>query len=77
LQEKNYNNWENKTSGNKEPSWYANIEEESVKFAKLTRSIPSSSLGEVAVDVVIVGGWNCWYDYGISSFKVRKESYCN
>ncbi len=56
LQEKNYNNWENKTSGNKEPSWYANIEEESVKFAKLTRSIPSSSLGEVAVDVVIVGG---------------------
>jgi glycine/D-amino acid oxidase-like deaminating enzyme len=56
LQEKNYNNWENKTSGNKEPSWYANIEEESVKFAKLTHNIPSPSSGEVAaVDVVIVG----------------------
>jgi glycine/D-amino acid oxidase-like deaminating enzyme/Rieske Fe-S protein len=45
------NNWENKTSGNKEPSWYANIEQP-IKFTKLTNNITSSA----AVDVVIVGG---------------------
>ena len=46
------NNWENKTSGDKEPSWYANIEQP-IKFGKLTYNISSS--GEV-VDVIIVGG---------------------
>ena len=29
----NTNGWENKTSGNKESSWYANIEQP-IKFAK-------------------------------------------
>ncbi|MDQ3967398.1 MAG: hypothetical protein M3275_03270, partial [Thermoproteota archaeon] len=46
------NNWESKTSGDKEPSWYANIEQP-IKFGKLTYNISSS--GEV-VDVIIVGG---------------------
>src|ERR671919_2837994 len=46
------NNWENKTSGDKEPSWYVNIEQP-IKFGKLTYNISSS--GEV-VDVIIVGG---------------------
>jgi hypothetical protein len=49
----NKNGWENKTSGNREPSWYANIEQP-IKFTKLTDNIPSS-VGE-SVDVVIVGG---------------------
>jgi hypothetical protein len=31
----NKNSWENKTSGNGEPSWYANIEQP-IKFTKLT-----------------------------------------
>ena len=46
------NNWENKTSGNKEPSWYANIEQP-IKFTKLTNNITYST---PVVDVVIVGG---------------------
>ena len=46
------NNWENKTSGDKEPSSYANIEQP-IKFGKLTYNISSS--GEV-VDVIVVGG---------------------
>ena len=50
----NKNSWEKKTSGNKEPSWYSNIEQP-IKFAKLTNNIPSSSGGE-PVDVVIIGG---------------------
>jgi hypothetical protein len=37
----NKNNWENKTSGNKEPSWYANIEQP-IKFGKLAYNISSS-----------------------------------
>jgi glycine/D-amino acid oxidase-like deaminating enzyme/nitrite reductase/ring-hydroxylating ferredoxin subunit len=50
------NNWENKTSGDKEPSWYANIEQP-IRFGKLTYNISSSSSssGEVA-DVIVVGG---------------------
>jgi hypothetical protein len=48
------NGWENKTSGNKEPFWYANIEQP-IKFAKLANNIPSSVGGE-PVDVVVVGG---------------------
>src|ERR687890_2660150 len=48
------NNWENKTSGDKEPSWYANIEQP-IKFAKLANNIPSSEGGE-PVDVVVIGG---------------------
>ena len=50
------NDWENKTSGDREPSWYANIEQP-IKFGKLTYNIisSSSSPGEV-VDVIIVGG---------------------
>jgi hypothetical protein len=31
----NKNSWENKTSSNGEPSWYANIEQP-IKFTKLT-----------------------------------------
>src|ERR671912_1498783 len=50
----NTNDWENKTSGNKEPSWYANIEQP-IKFAKLANNIPSSEGGE-PVDVVVIGG---------------------
>src|SRR5215208_3241305 len=50
----NANGWENKTSGNKEPSWYTNIEQP-IKFAKLANNIPSSPRGE-PVDVVIIGG---------------------
>jgi glycine/D-amino acid oxidase-like deaminating enzyme/nitrite reductase/ring-hydroxylating ferredoxin subunit len=50
----NTNGWENKTSGNKEPSWYANIEQP-IKFAKLANTIPSSQGGE-PVDVVVIGG---------------------
>src|ERR671914_2499059 len=50
----NTNGWENKTSGNKESSWYANIEQP-IKFAKLTNNIPSSAGGE-PVDVVVIGG---------------------
>ncbi len=34
----NTNDWENKTSGNKEPSWYANIEQP-IKFTKLANNI--------------------------------------
>src|SRR5215211_2473900 len=48
------NGWENKTSGNKEPFWYANIEQP-IKFAKLANNIPSS-VGREPVDVVVVGG---------------------
>jgi glycine/D-amino acid oxidase-like deaminating enzyme/nitrite reductase/ring-hydroxylating ferredoxin subunit len=46
------NGWENKTSGNKQSSWFANVEQP-IKFAQLTDNISSS---EKAVDVVIVGG---------------------
>jgi heterodisulfide reductase subunit A-like polyferredoxin len=48
------NSWENKTSGNKEPSWYTNIEQP-IKFAKLANNIPSSEGGKPA-DVVVIGG---------------------
>jgi glycine/D-amino acid oxidase-like deaminating enzyme/nitrite reductase/ring-hydroxylating ferredoxin subunit len=48
------NGWEVKTSGDKEPPWYANIEQ-AVNFAKLTDDVPSSSTGK-PVDVVIIGG---------------------
>jgi glycine/D-amino acid oxidase-like deaminating enzyme len=50
----NNNSWDNKTSGDKEPSWYANIEQP-IRFGKLTYNISSSSSGEV-VDVIVVGG---------------------
>ena len=50
----NTNGWENKTSGNKESSWYANIEQP-IKFTKLANNIPSSEGGE-PVDVVVIGG---------------------
>src|ERR671913_1314189 len=50
----NTNDWENKTSGNKDPSWYANIEQP-IKFAKLANNIPSPEGGE-PVDVVVIGG---------------------
>jgi FAD dependent oxidoreductase len=49
----NNSNWENRTSGFREPSWYANIIGEPIKFAKLTSNISSSS---TKVDVVIVDG---------------------
>ena len=42
--------WENSTSGNNEPSWYANIEP--IKSIKLTDNIPSSSLEGEPVDVL-------------------------
>jgi glutamate dehydrogenase/leucine dehydrogenase len=42
------NNWEIKTSGNREPFWYANITQPE-KFTKLTRNISGT-------DVAIVGG---------------------
>jgi hypothetical protein len=47
----NNSNWENKTSGYREPSWYANIIRQSIKIAKLTSNISSAK-----VDVIIVGG---------------------
>jgi glycine/D-amino acid oxidase-like deaminating enzyme/nitrite reductase/ring-hydroxylating ferredoxin subunit len=50
----NKNGWENKTSGNKEPSWYTNIEQP-IRFTKLANSIPSSA-EEEPVDVVVIGG---------------------
>ena len=50
----NNNSWEKKTSGNKEPSWYSNIEQP-IKFAKLANNIPSSAEVE-PVDGVIIGG---------------------
>jgi glycine/D-amino acid oxidase-like deaminating enzyme/nitrite reductase/ring-hydroxylating ferredoxin subunit len=50
----NTNDWENKTSGNKEPSWYANIEQP-IKFVKVANNIPSPERGE-SVDVVVLGG---------------------
>ena len=49
------NNWENKTSGDKEPSWYANLEQP-IKFGKLAYNITSSSSSVEVVDVIIVGG---------------------
>jgi glycine/D-amino acid oxidase-like deaminating enzyme/nitrite reductase/ring-hydroxylating ferredoxin subunit len=48
----NKNGWENKTSGNKESSWFANLEQQ-IKFVKLTNNI---SLSGNVVDVIIVGG---------------------
>jgi heterodisulfide reductase subunit A-like polyferredoxin len=45
----NNNNWDIKTSGNKEPSWYANIVQP-IKFTKLTRNISGTD------NIVIVGG---------------------
>ena len=51
----NKNNWENKTSGNKEPPWYANIKQP-IKFGKLTHNISSSSSSGEVVDVIVVGG---------------------
>jgi glycine/D-amino acid oxidase-like deaminating enzyme len=50
----NNNSWEKKTSGNKEPSWYYNIEQP-IKFARLANNIPSSVEVE-PVDVVVIGG---------------------
>jgi hypothetical protein len=38
----NTNGWENKTSGNKEPPWYTNIEQP-IRFAKLASNIPYTS----------------------------------
>ena len=49
----NKNGWENKTTGNREPCWYANIEQP-IKFTKLTDNILSSA--RESMDVVIVGG---------------------
>jgi glycine/D-amino acid oxidase-like deaminating enzyme/nitrite reductase/ring-hydroxylating ferredoxin subunit len=46
--------WENRTSGNNEPSWYADIEP--IKSIKLTDNLPSSSLEGEPVDVAIIGG---------------------
>ncbi|MGH9982949.1 MAG: FAD-dependent oxidoreductase [Nitrososphaeraceae archaeon] len=46
--------WENSTSGNNEPSWYANIEP--IKSIKLTDNLPSSLLEGEPVDVAIIGG---------------------
>ncbi len=51
----NKNNWDNKTSGDKEPSWYANIEQP-IKFGKLTHNISSSSSSGEVVNVIVVGG---------------------
>src|SRR5919197_1219200 len=51
----NKDSWENKTSGNKEPPWYANIKQP-IKFGKLTHNISSSSSSGEVVDVIIVGG---------------------
>jgi hypothetical protein len=48
----NENGWENKSSGNKQSSWFANLEQP-MEIAKLTDNISSS---EKAVEVVIVGG---------------------
>jgi NADH dehydrogenase FAD-containing subunit len=48
----NNNNWENKTSGYREPSWYVNIRRQPIKLARLTSNVPPSA----KVDVVIVGG---------------------
>src|SRR6188472_2512382 len=48
----NNNNWENKTSGYREPSWYANIRRQPIKFARLTSNVPPSA----KVDVIVVGG---------------------
>lgn len=45
----NNNNWEIKTSGNREPSWYANIAQP-VNFTKLTRNISQTD------NIVVVGG---------------------
>jgi glycine/D-amino acid oxidase-like deaminating enzyme/nitrite reductase/ring-hydroxylating ferredoxin subunit len=47
-EEKDNNNWEIKTSGNRKPSWYANIVQP-IKFTRLTRNISQT-------DVAIVGG---------------------
>jgi hypothetical protein len=46
--ENDNNNWEIKTSGNRKPSWYANIVQP-IKFTKLTRNVSGT-------DVAIVGG---------------------
>jgi glycine/D-amino acid oxidase-like deaminating enzyme len=46
--ENDNNNWEIKTSGNRKPSWYANIVQ-LIKFTKLTRNVSGT-------DVAIVGG---------------------
>jgi len=51
----NKNGWENKTSGNRESCWYANIEQP-LKFTKLTDNIPSSAIE--SMDVVIVGTYH-------------------
>ena len=45
----NNNNWDIKTSGNKEPSWYANIVQP-IKFTKLTRNITQTD------NIVVIGG---------------------
>lgn len=65
------NNWENRTSGYRDPSWYANIEEP-IKFAKLTTDISSSA----KVDVVIVGGeLLVWLQH--TCFQNLVKGYCN
>jgi glycine/D-amino acid oxidase-like deaminating enzyme/nitrite reductase/ring-hydroxylating ferredoxin subunit len=50
----NRNSWDDKTSGDKEPSWHANIQQP-IKFDKLTHNISSASPEEV-IDVVVIGG---------------------
>jgi glycine/D-amino acid oxidase-like deaminating enzyme/nitrite reductase/ring-hydroxylating ferredoxin subunit len=47
-------NWYNKTSGNNEPAWFANIEEP-IKFSELRNDIRLPSSEEI-IDVIIVGG---------------------
>ena len=54
-QKKKDESWENRTSGNNEPSWYANIEEP-IKSIKLTDNIPSSLLEGDPVEVAVIGG---------------------
>lgn len=54
-EDNNKNSWDNKTSGDKEPSWFANMEQP-IKFDKLTYNISSSSTSGEEVDVIVVGG---------------------
>lgn len=48
--EKEDESWENSTSGNNEPSWYADIEP--IKSIKLTDNLHSSSLEGEPVEYV-------------------------
>jgi glycine/D-amino acid oxidase-like deaminating enzyme/nitrite reductase/ring-hydroxylating ferredoxin subunit len=51
---RNNNSWDDKTSGDKESSWFTNIEQP-IKFDKLTHNISFTS-PEEEIDVIIVGG---------------------